>query len=601
MYAPNELTGGCVSMENSTDTIIYYENTCNFNQNCPDMEIKSIDAWNRVEKLRYECNMKPSGITLRSLDLTHFPNLREMNLSALNTPKIDVVLGSNQETGVIRFDASHNQLQQSPSYTIYGLMPHLRHIDLSFNQITKLRLDDFKGATNLSTINYSHNGIGGLEPGVFGKMPNLTKIDLCNNYIIKLDADTFKANTKLEYVDLSGNQIDSMIPTVFHSNRNLMFLNLRNNPLKSFSYNIFAPSTTAIDVYLPVDNVLFLNTSCGTLNCSFRGFRNEEKMENLQYFIGIGNHFENITKVLSQLGSNLRNLELSFCSVGMISNNMLSRFIELRTLRLNHANITRMEMDTFRYQVKLQVLDLSFNRLIEVDTVISSHKFQFLTDLNLEGNQLTKIVNIVPESFPQLKMLAISKNNFSCDYLQTHLAQWENTSVQLINNPSKYQTNVDGIDCYQFNDFFSSPRNLIIVFSLVIIVLLVVWMVIFWCFCECKRSSKKTIAGNMELNNRDMDHCGAGIRCDTLRGDTRCNGSIRSGTIFSRTLLNDPFINEPEYSQITETTVDEEHYAEPVDYPVYGNMRQHSTSLTEPQFNQPYATVDVSQRTLQSH
>lgn len=304
--------------------------------------------------------------------------------------------------------------------------------------------------------------------------------------------------------------------------------------------------------------------------------------------------------ILIILGSSLISFDLSFSWIETLNNNMLSKFIDLKYLHLSHANITHMGLDTFRYQVKLEFLNLSYNRLLEVDSVIFSHKFQYLNILNLEGNQLTKIENIIPEHFPKLRIFAISKNNFTCDYLLTYLRQWEPfASVQIVSDPTNYQTTVNGVDCNAtkfssaWNEFFSLPQNIILVFVSIFVGIGVILSVIVWYFC--KQSTHKPRDQNVELNN--TLRCGTNIR----------SGTVCSGTIYDATLHNEPIIDENEYSEITESTFDYDPYpyAVPVDETSphhqadYANVPQQGCARNAPdstQFNQPYATVDVSHR-----
>lgn len=70
--------------------------------------------------------------------------------------------------------------------------------------------------------------------------------------------------------------------------------------------------------------------------------------------------------------------------------------------------------------------------------------------MNLEGNNLTTIDHIVPDAFPKLTSLAVSKNQFDCVYLERYLHRWDKVeTVPFIKNPTDFQTEINGIDCFQ--------------------------------------------------------------------------------------------------------------------------------------------------------
>lgn len=168
----------------------------------------------------------------------------------------------------------------------------------------------------------------------------------------------------------------------------------------------------------------------------------------LSVFIS-GNNLQNTPKFILYLGPSVETLDLSWNFVGKLTPFMFEKFNNLKHLVVKHTNLTDFGFNSFYHQRKLEVLDISFNRLHKVDFTVFLRNFKELTELNLEGNNLTEVNTVTQAIFPKLRSLGISKNYFSCHYLAKFLVQWQH--LQLINNPSN-QTNIDGVDCYHRKD-----------------------------------------------------------------------------------------------------------------------------------------------------
>lgn len=275
------LYGGCIFLDiNSTDSneVHFFENTCNVHPKCTNETTITTDGWKRVQNLKYMCDKNPPETILVSFDLKLFPNLREVDVSSLQTPQIKITLDSGDRIGAEKLNASHNRLDSSPSRPIYDLMPNLREIDFSSNQIKVLASTTFHGASMLMKMNYSHNSISQVQNG------------------------TFSAITFLEVIDLSSNLISVLLSGTFRTNQAMKYLNLQNNSLTRFDFHIFSPSVTSIEVLLPTSGIQYMDVSCKDSACLFKGFNGAETMEDVQKFNASGNHFENIVDVLSRLG-----------------------------------------------------------------------------------------------------------------------------------------------------------------------------------------------------------------------------------------------------------------------------------------------------------
>ncbi|XP_055305908.1 uncharacterized protein LOC129570360 [Sitodiplosis mosellana] len=172
----------------------------------------------------------------------------------------------------------------------------------------------------------------------------------------------------------------------------------------------------------------------------------KENFQKLKYLNISGNQLQNTSQLIALLGPSVETLDVSSNFIGEPSTQTFKRFTNLKYLNLSNTNLSTFAYGTFFNQQKLEVLDLAFNRLGQINFIKFLRNFRKLNTLNIEGNDLTEINSITKSTFPVLSSLAISKNRFSCNYLATFLLKWDN--LQLIKNPSD-ETHIDGVDCHE--------------------------------------------------------------------------------------------------------------------------------------------------------
>lgn len=421
-----------INAQNYVTENSFEKNVCIFNNtlvseasNCSEQRWKC-DEKNNSKELELikipECTV--TNLELNAENLNKFPNLMRIDVSSFEIQSVSLKItnSQNRHDSITSFYVSHNHLDNIPA-SIFAYLPNLKDIDFSHNHF---------------------------ESFSFDKIPKLMQINGSHNKISKLEPELFSSLVHLEYVDFSFNQIESIPANFFENNSKMRFLNLQNNvQLKSFDFSVFSRSVTSIDVQLPSKNIESLDISCRSANCLFNDVENEALFGNLRQLHAAGNHFENVTNLLDKLCNCIETVDLSGSFVGTISSSMFRRFYHLEHLHLSQSNISHIQADAFRYQTLLITLDLSYNHLNDVDSIMAHQNQPHLKRLNLEGNSLTKIDNVTPEHWPELTLIAISKNRFSCGYLRKFSEQWTKyKKVQLIRNPTAHQTNIDGIDCH---------------------------------------------------------------------------------------------------------------------------------------------------------
>ncbi|KAK3583410.1 hypothetical protein CHS0354_040377 [Potamilus streckersoni] len=131
---------------------------------------------------------------------------------------------------------------------------------LGFNEISELKVDDFKGMTNLRLLTINDNKIGNIEHRTFWNLTNLKEIWLTRNQMVyiprgipanveklymdsnmvfELEQMLFPVNSKLEFLTIEMNTIRRVDPESLKELRNLKDLNLQGNQISQIEANTF--------------------------------------------------------------------------------------------------------------------------------------------------------------------------------------------------------------------------------------------------------------------------------------------------------------------------------------------------------------------------
>lgn len=369
-----------------------------------------------VKEIKYECEHGISKLVLDLVKLNAFPSLNVMDISDLGIERWSFGYGAINFWSLYTLKAAFNHFKEIPSDILYD-MPTINRIDFSYNDITRLKSDDFKRNIRISKLNFNHNNINIIEDGVFWTLQSL------------------------EELDISFNPISVIGDHVFVNNSKMKWLNLKNTDIIQFDFNIFSDSAKTVKVLFPSKDIRKLDISCQRAICHFEDFDKDD------FFLEIttlnAQRNQNGLKALRKLGGKLSFLDLSTTSIGVIGVNMLQRFNYLQNLILNNANISSIESGAFYNQKYLKFLDLSYNKLANIDSSIyfSDH----LSSLNVNGNRLTTIDTINPKNFPTLKSFTFIQNQFACEYVKGVIKMWENRIGRY--NGSDGPNMFHGIDC----------------------------------------------------------------------------------------------------------------------------------------------------------
>lgn len=361
--------------------------------NCPLTK----DDKDAVRVLTYDAIHIPH-YELQSDDFADFPNLEELYTKGIGITSLSPRLSKPFVNFTIQiWVASHNKLTSINEHFVFAVLPYLTDIDLSFNQLQSITTKCLRGFRKLERINFSNNQIKHIDGDAFQSFPNLEHVDLSNNRITMLNEKLFTINNRLSYLNLTG-----------------------NDNLTKFSYKIFSTCIHHLDeVYLPAKYIEDLDVSCnGRSRCLFKGFNETDIFASIKKLNASGNHFSvkqlfgSDLKTQRLVGRSLETLDLSGNDIEYLDGTMMEKFENLKHFRLNHANLTRLHSLTFAKNTKLEYLDLSDNKLTNIQLV----KLTNLNHLDLRSNQLESVESI-NEIYggicKNVRTVLLSKNNFT--------------------------------------------------------------------------------------------------------------------------------------------------------------------------------------------
>lgn len=342
----------------------------------------------------------------------------------------------------------------------------IMHVDLSANFIGMLNtavLERFDGLTALSLsktmlIDFDFNML---------KSKHLMKLDMSKNYLTHLrNVQLLEDLDSLEEFYIGGNHIENIPEIVQHLKPSILTLDLSGNFVGVLNTTTFEHLTALRSLNLSNTLLLICDfspfqmlTNLSTLDISRNSLTgvNFTMLSNLNNLIRLKAahcQIENISHVIQHLRPSIKELDVSGNLFGTLEATF-DHLIHLEALNLSNSNIVNFDLSSLQHQKNLKLLDISFNKLQELNFARSTSRF---THLNLEGNDLAKINNLNQTRFIQLGALAISKNQLPCSYLKQLRSEWN--ELKFIGDPFDQK---HGKNCHSriqvISDFFNSTYN----------------------------------------------------------------------------------------------------------------------------------------------
>lgn len=324
---------------------------------------------------------------------------------------------------------------------------NLQSLDISYSKIDSLDSFDLKHSL-LTKVNISHNQLTTIPRQFFSHLPAVTDIDcshneidivrdlpsklqtihLSNNALAHIYYSSFKNLNDLKYLDLSSNSIEAVnFDNIFPTDLKLKTLRLYNNTIEKLYDDVEFLVRTGVSVYFSWNNIKeisilhmpkfdvilnstdegFVNTADGRVEL----YCNEKSFENVEKFHLGNDQFNHSAELINLLTPSLLTLDLSENFIGEISEHFLERFVSLTSLNLRQTHIPEFDFNWLKNLKKLQLLDISSNRMEKVYNASFLGNLTDLRELNAEKNGLQNAQEIIKHLSPKIEELSLSGNH----------------------------------------------------------------------------------------------------------------------------------------------------------------------------------------------
>jgi Leucine-rich repeat (LRR) protein len=344
--------------------------------------------WLSLLKTLWVSNTKIDSLFLNS-------NLVELDLSYLNAS----ISGIEQLTNIEWINLAYSKVNCS-----FGLFlrSSTKYVDFSYNQF-KWEYDsnifNVLGSF-LEVLKLRQTNLQKLDQINLKNLINLKHLDLSFNNLSFISPDSFEFNLNLEYLDLSSNSLYEFSIVL----NKLKYLNLDNNQINStnevlkdyYSIKIFKMANNRLDKYPSFEMSQIKSENVETI---LEFHLNQNQINEIKYFsfifgkLLLANFDSNqISSIETDAFLNCRSLQSLSIAQNRLRNLTENNFhflFSLIHLNLSYNEINVIEPKTFSNLNKLKSLDLNYNKLISIDNDL----FFGLSNLNdlylLSHNEMT--------------------------------------------------------------------------------------------------------------------------------------------------------------------------------------------------------------------
>ncbi|KAI8487423.1 Caspase 9, apoptosis- cysteine protease [Branchiostoma belcheri] len=289
-----------------------------------------------------------------------------------------------------KVNCSNTQLQWVPSQ----IPLQVSHLTLDGNTMLNISNNSFSKYKLLTHLTMAHNGLREVGPGTFNWQRKLLSLNLSHNSLSVLDENMFTGLSHLQVLDASNNEIREIRGNLCLAMPKLRALYLGGNKLSVIPDGL-NHCTFLKQLHLQ-------NNSIGSVNSSTL-----QNLSQLTHFDLQNNTIsELIPRSLKSL-SNLTHLYMAGNKISKIKKNSLKGLDSLRVLDLSNNQIKTTQPRAFKHTQNLEKLFLNKNQYRK----LSKHGFSpSLKVLHLRGNKLTELSRKPFRPLSKLEILDLSDN-----------------------------------------------------------------------------------------------------------------------------------------------------------------------------------------------
>jgi Leucine rich repeat len=310
---------------------------------------------------------------------------------------------------------------------------------------------------NLVTLDARRCGIRNMDD-LFQNdtLPNLKVLEVSKNALTSLKAGDLAGFVHLRKIDLSHNRINSVAWGIFGKLKNLKTVNLRGNKLM----NLVLDANTGA-------------TCCHSITVLSLSKNRLTDVSNLKFFSG------------------LQELYISDTSGLMLNTMPFEKIPNLIAISLSNNGLTNTTDLAILTQAKnLQFLGIANNNFGSLNLA----KFPKLTKL-VYINLLQQTVTAhrkLKNRFPQLKIVKMASNNWTCDYRQKVLNYLEVKHIQWMDK---------AVDTKQCPQMYTFGHGVLLIFAGLCATMVVVMVSMAWIICFLR----KKLATNIDVPVQNIE------------------------------------------------------------------------------------------------
>ena len=319
---------------------------------------------------------------------------------------------------------ANNSLQELPS-TVFANLTSLKVVDLRNNCITRLHVDTFSALrSSLTALFLSDNRLttGSLPSGILSQMDNLTTLEIEDNQLTRWSSTMLFGSTEITELSLAGNRFTTFPSDAFEGLEKLVTLRLGRSSIAMLASGTFRRLASLQELDLSGNRLADINAgilqglaSLETLDLSINqlsdlpssflspltGLKSLDLSHNLLRQLPAG-LFVNTTLTLDTINLSWNNLT--------VTNDTFRGLSSLTKLFLAGNSICAISSSLFSDLNQLSELDLSDNKIVDMEPGLLSFARETLTCLNLSGNKISRILPRVFHNGPVLEKIDLSRN-----------------------------------------------------------------------------------------------------------------------------------------------------------------------------------------------
>lgn len=260
---------------------------------------------------------------------------------------------------------------------------YLNEVNISGNLLKELAQETFINLPILEMLDLSHNNLIGIQNGAFDSIPRLKKLYLHHNRMSSYKGDFFANmgnDTDLDTLDMSYNELTYLYPESFVYHPQLTYVNFAHNKFSFFPTQFIRGLNYLKDLDLSHNLIKTIDDE---------DFANLPELQDLDLS---HNELASVSETAFQNSSQLQRINLSNNRISMLKTDTFLGTLRL-CLDLSHNNLTDMPRGMFQRPkvMKLQSIDLSYNKFTRIPVDVLQSQYFYLDTLKISNNRIEDI------------------------------------------------------------------------------------------------------------------------------------------------------------------------------------------------------------------